>query len=369
MKILFIISHFPPKWIGGAETYTYNFGKYLIKQGHEVCIITTYFPGIEELKKEGFRIYPIKYTNFPLIRAVVYTFLCIFNSIRIKPDIIHGHMLLLNSFSAIIAGKLLKKKSIVQSHGSDIYKIPWILKMTLVRFVIKNSGIVIAITNDIKRKMREVYDRKDIYFLPNAVDTKKFNLNKKLCRENLMINKNDFILIFVGRLEKIKGVNYLLEALKYLKRYKNIKLLLIGEGSEMQYLKELSRELDISESVVFLGNIPNNDIPKYLCSADIFILPSLSEGCPITILEALATGLPVICSKVGGLPEIIQNGENGFLVSVGDSKSISEHILRLMRNKKLMNGILIKNKKLSLTYDYNIIYKNYIKILNGKQNE
>ena len=112
-----------------------------------------------------------------------------------------------------------------------------------------------------------------------------------------------------------KGVKYLIETLNIIKnKNKNIRLFIVGDGEEREYLEKLVKELTLEDYVRFIGKIPNERVLEYMVASDIFILPSLSEGFPVTFLEAMASGLPIITTNVRGLSEIIIDGENGFLV-------------------------------------------------------
>jgi glycosyltransferase involved in cell wall biosynthesis len=135
----------------------------------------------------------------------------------------------------------------------------------------------------------------------------------------------------VGRLIPRKGYNYLLHAVPDIKKaYPDVKLVFAGDGEEKENLKMLANELDVQESVVFLGN--RKDIPEVINSFDVFVLPSLSEGLGVVVLEAFAAGKPVVASKVEGIPEMVVSGENGFLVPPKDSGALAEKIIAILRD-------------------------------------
>jgi len=179
---------------------------------------------------------------------------------------------------------------------------------------------------------------KCINFIPSLIKKKDIFFRNDTC------TKEPIKLIFVGRLVPIKGLIYLLKALKWLKSEKlNVILTIVGEGPQKKELLLLAKKLNIEKSVEFKTQIPFGEkLFKTYKESDIFVLPSLSEGIPKSILEAMAFGLPVIATNTGGIPDIIKNKENGLLVAPAEEKEISMAIEQIIRNPKLRKKI-IKN--------------------------
>lgn len=174
--------------------------------------------------------------------------------------------------------------------------------------------------------------------IPNAVDIENFTkaysgdelagLEEKLEKE-----PGDVFLVSASRLVKKNAVDVVIQSLKYLP--KNVKFLVIGSGELEKKLKKQTLRLGLSERVKFIGHISHDDLPKYLRISDIFVRPSRSEGLGNSFLEAMAVGLPVIATKVGGIPDFLKNGVNGFYVKVDDPKDLSLKIKMLSANQKL----------------------------------
>lgn len=149
----------------------------------------------------------------------------------------------------------------------------------------------------------------------------------------------------VGRLIPRKGYNYLLRAMPDIKKaFPNAKLILTGDGEEEENLRVLANELDVQESVVFMGN--RKDIPEIMNSFDVFVLPSLSEGLGVVVLEAFAVGKPVVASNVEGIPEMVINGENGFLVPIKDFDALAKRIITLLKDPLLASRMGKKGRHL-----------------------
>ena len=164
----------------------------------------------------------------------------------------------------------------------------------------------------------EAIGAKNIEVIPNGIDLARFKgLDRQRSRQKPGLG-NEFVVMTIARLESVKGIEYLIRAISKLKEASpqsiNIKLVIVGDGSERENLESLSAKLGLTERVKFLGQIPNEKIPESLAEADCFCLPSLREGFGIVILEAQAAGIPVIGTKVGGILDLIEDDKTGILV-------------------------------------------------------
>lgn len=345
MKIAIIVCSFPPKFLGGTEVATYNIAKHLAKRGHDVHVMTQVDvdPPIES-KGEKFNVHSMKIKKVPLIGILLFWIKVLFTLKKIKPDIIHIQSIDIG-IGGLLGKILLKKPYVVYGRGGDVYS-PWVFKKIISKIIIKNAGAVIALTEDMKQEMTKIYKR-DITVIPNGLDITKFiNLSKENIRRKMNIPNDVKIIIFIGRLKSVKGVEYLIEAMGLLgQKDVKTKLLLVGDGAERERLEQLVKELELTKNVMFVGRVSNEDIPKFLTMSDILVLPSLTEGFPNTILEAMASGLPIIATNIRGIPEIIKNGENGFLVESKNPEAIAEKILSLFENNELRKTISKKNKE------------------------
>jgi len=345
IKIAILVPAFPPKVLGGTEIATYNIAKHLGKRGHEVHIITQVngeqLKGVEE---EKFYVHSIKFRKVPLLGIIIFWIKVLFVLKKIRPDIIHAQNLDMG-IGGVLAKFFLKTPYVAYGRGTDVYS-PWIFKNAISKIIIKNAGAVITLTEDMKKEMTKIYKR-DISVIPNGLDIKKFNnLSKENIRRVMNISNDEKIIIFVGRLHPVKGVEYLIEAMEHIRQNDvKTKLIIVGDGTERERLEKLVKKFDLTKNVLFVGRISNEDIPKYMTLSDVLVLPSLKEGFPNILLEAMASGLPVIATNIGGISEIIKNGENGFLVEPKNSKAIAEKILSLFENNELCKIIIEKNQE------------------------
>lgn len=354
MKIAILVSRFPPRWLAGTEIAAYHVARELARRGHEVHIITLWAKGLaEEEKREGFFIHRVRLPLPWLIPQIPLYFAKVLSTIRkIAPGIIHAQAISLNAGFGMGIRKTLRTPYVVWAQGSDVYLMPVWLKRLVSRCIIKNAAAVIGLTEHMRREIQSICSR-EVVVIPNGVETVSFG---SLPRKQNQIN-DEQVVLFVGRLIAVKGVRYLIEAVNIITRQgkQSIKLVVIGDGPERGNLVSLVKELRLEERVEFKGLVPNQDIPEHMGAADIFALPSLSEGFPVTIVEAMAAGLPIVTSRICGLSEIVTEGENGFLVKPGDSGALAEKLLLLLVDEQMRRQISQNNRGKAKQYSWEAV--------------
>lgn len=210
------------------------------------------------------------------------------------------------------------------------------------RIALRFCSKIIAVSDDLKRELILSGIKKEkIQVIQNAVaqhyTTDNF-LQKKNKRKEIGVQDGQMVLGYVGRLSEEKGVKYLVEACSVLRDNRiPFRLLLVGEGPEKHNIKELAIRNGILENVYFAGF--QNDIESWLAVLDIFVLPSLTEGTPMALLEAMSVKLPVIATAVGGVPKVIENMKNGILVSPANPDQIAAAVTKIFENNELRKQI------------------------------
>jgi glycosyltransferase involved in cell wall biosynthesis len=338
MKIAILVNHFPPKWLAGTEIATYYIAEHLAQHGHEVHVITSLDEGLPKASCEkGFHIHRLPRVRIRFVGVLAFWADIIRVLRKIKPDIVHAQSLI-SGMPALLSNRLLKIPYVIYGRGSDVYLPDWFTKLTA-KGILKNASTVIALTEHMKDAMQAIYSR-DIIVVPNGI-----NLNEVAEKETEGGNPSKRVL-FVGRLHPVKGTQYLLGAMSIVHReLREAKLILVGDGEEREHLETLTDNLGIRECVEFAGRVPHERVKDYMNRAEVFVLPSLSEGFPVTILEAMACGLPVVATRVGGVPDIIKNGTNGYLVDTMNQEQIAEALLNLLQDKQLRKDISENNRE------------------------
>lgn len=286
-------------------------------------------------------------------------FLFIFQFINIcvllkkeRIDIIHAHWFVPSGFTAIIAAKIFRKPSIISSHGPDILNLPGAFWDKTRKFIVKQANLVTVISPTFIKDLVNFYPpvKEKISFISMGIDTELFYFKPKEF-------KSEQKLLFAGRLSPVKGVSYLIKAMpKILQEFPNAKLEIIGYGEQEDDLRKLVRTLSLDKKINFVGAVENKEMPKYYHSSSVYILPSLVEGLPVALMEAMSCGCPVIATSVGGVPDLIGDGINGILIKTKSIEEISQSVIKILSDNNFRENI-IKNarEKIKENYDWQII--------------
>ncbi|MCD6505950.1 glycosyltransferase family 4 protein [Candidatus Poribacteria bacterium] len=264
--------------------------------------------------------------------------------------------------AALMVSRILDKPCVIKALGTDINLFTENrLRRRSIGWALRKADVVIAVSHDLKRKIMALgVNEEKIEVHYNGVDTDLFRPMDRSVAITKLIERgfpdrifDGRLILFVGNFYPIKGARILMEALSILsksKRLPNLKLILIGDGPERRELQELSCKLRLRERVWFIGRRPHEEIPLWMNAADLLCLPSLNEGLPNVILEAHACGRPVVASDVGGVREILVDGEGGYLCRPADPKSLAMAVLKSLRP---WNKAKIRAKVEGLSWDEN----------------
>lgn len=393
MKICMLATGYPRYSgdVSSAKNYLRDLAEILVREGVEVHVIA---PHAEGLKKEdsinGVFIHRFQYLcparfqslaynsgipekiktfkgklqMIPFILAMLKELIYIVKKYDI--DIINAHWAIPPGFVATITKRIHKKPVILKLYGAELFPIfkneSLINKIAkrAISYSIHNANKVIANSIATSDTGKKISGRNDIEAIFEGIDIRVFspNANASIIQEKYNLNKYHLILS-TGRMVERKGFKYLLEAVPYvLEMYPNSKFFLGGEGPEKRNLISLVETLGIEDNVVFTGFIPDKDFPNYLKACDVFVLPSIvdsngdTEGFGLVLVEAMGCGTPVVGSNVGGIPSIIKNGYNGFLVPEKSPKELADRIIELLSDEKLVkefeeNGLRTVREKFS----------------------
>lgn len=343
IKILHIINSFG---IGGMENGLINIINHLDPEEfkHEICCIRKSGSAKHRLKRKV-KIYEVNQPDGVSLSQYV-------NMIRVirksDPDIVHTRNW--GAIDGIISARLVGVKNIV--HGEHGWNIHDPLGQSLKRGIVRKifflwAKKVIAVSKDISRWLERGcrINPEKIETIINGVDTDKFvpyddidvEFKKQFC------DPENFIIGTVGRLDPIKNFDLLIQSVSQLNPVeKKLKLLIVGSGNELDRLRETARAYGIPDSVIFTGE--RNDLYRIYRLMDVFVLPSKNEGVSNTILEAMASGLPVIASNAGGNPELINHELSGLLVEPGSVPSLT-NALKVYMNQPSFKIAMGKNAR------------------------
>jgi len=346
-KILFVITK--SVW-GGAQRYVFDLATNLPKDQFEVIVACGgNGPLIQKLEEKGVRIISIPHLerNINIAKEI----LSLFSLWRIfkkeKPDIIHLNSSKVGGLGALAARLFtlypkpytLYPRIIFTAHGWPFNEDRNFISRAVIWFLswlttVFSTKVIVLTKNDLISTIKFLFlsDNK-FCLIPNGIDTDAISfLQREQARKELRLELEPSTILIGGITEftKNKGAQYLIEAAKTLPE--SVRVVFIGGGEKKSQMEKLAEDLGISERVHFLGFKEN--ATKYLKAFDIFVFPSLKEGLPYTLLEAGLAGLPTVASDVGGIPDIIQNGENGLLVQPKNPKALASAIKKLLANKE-----------------------------------
>jgi glycosyltransferase involved in cell wall biosynthesis len=255
-------------------------------------------------------------------------------------DVLHAYGVYPDGVASALLSKWLNIPNVITALGSDVNKEMQVtLKQKQSLWALHRAAAVIGVSKDlVKTLINYGVNKNKVHWVPTGVCRTTFKakpLNSdsltigKQLRNSLELDANKKIVLFVGRLHPVKGLDILLQATSILEKDNRLDfvIVLIGEGPLLNSLSNSAENLGISDSVVFIGPQPQTVVAQWMQTANLLCLPSHMEGLPNVILEALAQSLPVVASNVGGIPEVITHNKNGLLVPVNKADKLAEALV------------------------------------------
>ena len=339
MKIAMVGQFYPH--IGGVSVHIYSLAKELVKQGHEVYVITYPHKDIKDI--EGIKVIGTKGINIPGIRGLSFSINAEKTLEKLvkneKIDIIHGHYLFPAGYASVKVGKKYNITTYVTAHGSDMYELYKKQKYMrpVIKKVLKNADYVCVVSEALKEEVlktnvKGLNDKISINW--NNVDINKFKPNedykfKKELIKKYNIDEDKPIVLFVGNLIKRKNVKKFIKSKKHV--HSECIYVIVGDGPLNNELREYVKENNIQD-VIFTG--ARKDIEDIIPSCELLVLPSHTESFGLVLIEALSCGKPVIGNNVGGIREII-TPDVGLLVDGECPIKIGEGIGRILTDDRL----------------------------------
>jgi len=248
-------------------------------------------------------------------------------------DIIHAHYVIPHTISTLIVKSIAQIKLITTLHGTDIYLLCNSYK-SLIEYGLNMSDGITAVSNHLINFTKQNFNiKKDINLIYNFVDTERFKRTKEKKLRKFYAKKGEKILIHISNFRMIKRTPQIIEIFKHVLDKLAAKLILIGEGPELDYVKNKAKQLGVDKDVYFLGAI--EETADILSIADLFLLVSEIESFGLAALEAMSCEVPVVAYQVGGIPELIINAETGFLIPSQDIQAFTAAVIKLLTDKEL----------------------------------
>jgi glycosyltransferase involved in cell wall biosynthesis len=307
------------------SVHTQKWVQYFLEKGNEVLILSK-----ENVPIPGARVFPVLRVisrnwlirKFEVLRNT-WTFWSIVRAFN--PDIVHVH-----SISTNLLWYWGMENLFVSPWGSDVRGNHSAIKTSYLRFVFRQAQVITATSHFLAATTRRYYTDKEIHVVPFGVDCEVFRPTER-------INMTSAVTLgFVKHLRVKYGPEYLIRAMEMIvKQYPQTQLLVAGSGELHSQLEELTGKLGLTGHISFLGAVEHRRVPEILKSVDIFVMPSIQEEFGVAAVEAQAMEIPVVATRVGGVPEVVLDGETGILVEPRNSGQLAQAILTLIENPAL----------------------------------
>lgn len=347
MKVLQVTFNFPPE-IGGLGQYVWNLSKHLTKKGIEVAVIT--LPTGRQLHQKGlgnfpvYRVSALRIPPFdPIPLNIFGLFLTLVKTQNFNLMHLHGHFPFLSFFGASFA-RFLNIPYVITHHGEGlpltlISKIHGCFKSNLIaKHVLKGAKRIISVNSYEVKTLTRKYgiSKEKIIVIPNGVDTSRFNTSPTSNQVFPSEWQNKKVVLSGGVLARWKGFEYLIHAMKFVvNHYEDVQLVITGDGPERSRLQDLVASLEMKNHVKFLGRVETDLIPSFHRLSYMYVLPSIYDVCPTSILEAMASEKPVVVTSLGGQKELVIDNVNGIVVPSANAESLSKAILTLLSSERM----------------------------------
>ncbi|WP_339250021.1 N-acetyl-alpha-D-glucosaminyl L-malate synthase BshA [Sporosarcina sp. FSL W8-0480] len=325
--------------LGGSGVVATELGMKMAEKGHEMHYISSGKPfrlidahpniHFHEVKIDGYAVFKYPPYDIALANRIAYVIQ------KEELDLLHVHYAVPHAISAALAKDMAKSSIgvITTLHGTDVTVLGHdpALKYT-VRYGIEKSEITTAVSESLRQDTFSLIDPdKEILTIYNFIDEEKYKpVNPGSLKKELGIDEDEKIIIHVSNFRSVKRVGDIIDSFKIIRQTIDSKLLLVGTGPEKIEMMDKARREGLENEIIFTGK--RDDLPELLAISDLMYLLSEKEAFGLVLLEGFACGVPAIATNIGGIPEVIEDGENGYLVELGDVKAAAEKAIMLLQD-------------------------------------
>lgn len=357
---------------GGSGIVATELGMSLADKGYEVHFISSALPARLDVTNPNIFFHKVNVQTYPLFQYQPYDIALssmIYRVVNLyKLDILHAHYAIPYAYAAFTAKQMLKAEHkdvplVTTLHGTDITLVGQHPSYKhAVEFSINQSDTITSVSESLKKDTLQFFNiQKEIQVITNFIDNSVFDEDCKTCQREQFANEDEKILIHVSNLRPVKRIQDVLEIFKNVNKKVKSKLIIIGEGPEMEKISEfMENNPDLIGKIKLLGKV--NDLYRILQLSDVFLLPSEQESFGLAALEAMAAKTPVISSNAGGIPEVNIQGETGFLAEIGNIEAMSNYTIKLLSNEVLLAAMKQNAKAQAMKFDLKNILPIYIEM-------
>lgn len=357
---------------GGSGVVATELGLELARRGHEIHFITYSQPVRLALLNPNIHYHEVHVPEYPLFHYQPYELALsskLVDMVKLHGiELLHVHYAIPHAYAGYMAKKMLKEQGIkipmvTTLHGTDITLVgnhPFY--KPAVSFSINHSDIVTSVSQDLKDATYRLFDiKREIEVIPNFIEIDKNRIDETSeCHRSLMATETQKILTHISNFRQVKRIPDVIKIFNEVQKVMPAKLMMVGDGPEKAPAEALCEELGISDKVIFFGN--SNEINKILCFSDLFLLPSETESFGLAALEAMASGVPVISSNSGGLPEVNRQGYSGYLSDVGDVEDMAKKAISILSDDKVLFEFKSNALKVAQEFDIQAVMPMYERV-------
>lgn len=367
--------------VGGVSNVIGNLSKKFYSKGLNISLL---LPGdldriVPISDHQGVSIYslylrPVHDINHPIKGFLAFLVYLLPTVMRLRTfikergiEVINIHYLMQTHTYFLLLRWFLGVRIVISVHGSDVRKDPFdsIIIYFVTKIILYYANVIVAVSHKLKSDMVDfglIRNAGRIIIIPNGVDLERKPDNQFISDNTVLLSK-DYILLVASSLIKIKGVDILLRGFDIIrKKHPELYLYIVGEGPLKKDLVDLAANLKLTDCVCFLGSLSPKKVMALFGRAKLFVLPSRSEGLPIVLLEAFMNKIPVIASNVGGIPELVRDGETGYLFNSEDHLDLADKVNHLICNPSIAVKIAENGYKLILKrLNWDVVAEEYLK--------
>lgn len=291
------------------------------------------------------------------ISVPVLCFLAVLMIKKYKIEIIHAHHDFLIGVVGFLAKIITRKSLVISLHGfGHEYIKKWDPRCLILKLIFSYADFLVSMTdysieNEIKKISEDLVIKTRLIL--SGVDKNSYLSKREALRNTFNFFKNEKIVVFAAALEERKGIIDLINSIpKVIKNQKAVKFLILGDGRLRSKIENVIKEKKISEYIRILGWAPHDSVLKIFAASDVFVFPSIKEGQGSSLREAIVSNLAVIGTRVGGIPEIVENGKNGYLINSNSPDEISKALIKIINNELDQSTIRETNEKISNRISY-----------------
>lgn len=353
---------------GGSGVVATELGKALSMRGHQVHFISYKQPARLDFFTGNIFFHEVYVSHYPLFDFPPYETALTSRLVDVvkheKLDVLHVHYAIPHASAAVMAKHILATEGIhipivTTLHGTDITLVGKDKSFEpVVSYSLNQSNGVTAVSDSLKRDTYEHFKvTRDIEVIPNFIDFDRFSKQAKEHFKKAVAPNGEKIIIHTSNFRKVKRVEDVVRVFGKVREKLSVKLLLVGDGPERQNIEQLSRELDLSEGISFLGK--QDAVEEVLSIGDLFMMPSETESFGLAALEAMACEVPVVSSNAGGIPELNIDGVTGFMCNVGDVDTMAEKALYILSDDERLKTFKHNARQRALEFHIDKIVPQY----------